>query len=103
MLAHLSALCGFIIPFGSILGPILVWQIKKHEIPAVIPHAKAVINFQISCLIYILVCIPLIFVLIGVPLMMIIGLGSLICVILGGIKANDGKPWNYPASIKFLK
>src|SRR3954470_12259895 len=35
MLAHLSGLAGFIIPFGSVIGPLVVWMIKKEEIPFV--------------------------------------------------------------------
>ena len=103
MLAHLSALSGYIVPFGSIIGPILVWQIKKHEMPAVVAHAKEVLNFQISCIIYLIVCIPLIAVLIGIPLMVVIGIGALVCVIIASMKANDGITWKYPLTIRFLK
>lgn len=45
MLCHLSALAGYIIPFGNILGPLLVWQIKKNEFPSVDEHGKAALNF----------------------------------------------------------
>lgn len=103
MLAHLSALSGFIIPFGSIIGPVLIWQIKKHEMPAVVEHAKEVLNFQISCIIYLLVAALLIFVVIGFPLMFAIAVFNLVCVIIAALKANDGKPWRYPGTIRFLK
>ena len=102
MLAHLSALGGFLIPFGNILGPIIVWQVKKHEMPAVVEHAKAVLNFQLSSLLYLIVSALLILVVIGIPLMVIIGLGNLICVIIGALKANDAKPWSYPLTIRFI-
>ena len=48
MLCHLGALAGFVFPFGNILGPLLVWQIKKNQIPSVDIHGKASVNFQIS-------------------------------------------------------
>src|SRR6516164_2706173 len=51
MLCHLSALAGFFIPFGNILGPLLVWQIKKNEIPSTDVHGKAALNFQITVVI----------------------------------------------------
>ena len=38
MLCHLSAVAGFVIPFGSILGPLVVWLIKKDEMPFVDLH-----------------------------------------------------------------
>ena len=103
MLAHLSALVGFVIPFGSLLGPFLVWQIKKSELPAVEAHAKQALNFQISCIIYLIVCIPLLFVIIGFPLMCAIGIGNLVCVIIAALKANEAKPWSYPLTLKLLK
>ena len=47
MLCHLSALAGFIgVPLGNILGPLLVWQIKKNEFPSVDVHGKAVAEFS---------------------------------------------------------
>ena len=103
MFAHLSAFAGLLIPFGSIIGPILVWQIKKHELPAVVAHAKAALNFQISCFIYLVVSALLIFVFIGLPLMAAVAIFSIVCVIIAALKANDGKSWRYPLSIPFLK
>ena len=48
MLCHLSAVAGFVIPFGSILGPLVVWLIKKDEMPIVDLHGKKSLNFQIE-------------------------------------------------------
>ncbi len=82
MLCHLSALAGFIIPFGNVLGPLLVWQIKKNEFPSVVEHGKAALNFQLTVLIVLLVgvvaAVLLSFVCVGFllfPLIAIIGLG----------------------------
>ena len=52
MWCHLSALSGLIIPMGNILGPLLIWQMKKAEFPALDWHGKAALNFQLSVLIY---------------------------------------------------
>lgn len=104
MLVHLSAFLGYVIPaVGWIVGPLLVWQIKKHELPAIEPHAKEVINFQISCLIYFLLAAMLTVIVIGLPLMFAIGLFNLVCVIIAALKANDGILWKYPLAIRFLK
>src|SRR4051794_6942117 len=40
MIAHLSALAGYVIPFGNVVGPLIVWQIKKTEIPFAADQAK---------------------------------------------------------------
>ncbi len=103
MLAHLSALAGFIIPFGTFLGPFIVWQIKKNEFPSVEAHAKAALNFQLSCLIYCLVAAVLILVVIGIFLLFAIGIFSLVCVIIATIKANNGEPWKYPLTLNLIK
>jgi hypothetical protein len=51
MLCHLSILSGYIIPFGNFLGPFLIWQVMKNEVPSVETHAKAVLNFEFTVLI----------------------------------------------------
>src|SRR6266516_1586873 len=56
MLCHLSALCGFLgVPFGNVIGPLLVWQLKKNDVPSVEAHGKAALNFQLTVLIAVLV------------------------------------------------
>lgn len=103
MLAHLSALSGFIIPFGSLIGPFVVWQIKKNDIPQVETHAKDALNFQITVAIAMIVCFILMFVAIGIFLMPIVGIGALVCTIIAAVKANNGERWKYPVSFTFLK
>ena len=108
MLCHLSALAGFIIPFGNILGPLLVWQIKKNEIPSVEAHGKAALNFQITVTIVIIIGLVAATILsfIGFllyPLVMLIALAGLVLAIIAGIKANDGKDYKYPFSFNLIK
>jgi uncharacterized Tic20 family protein len=53
---HLAALTPLLgIPLGLILGPLVVWLIKKDESPFVNRHGKAALNFQISIIFYVLV------------------------------------------------
>lgn len=111
MLCHLSALAGFIgVPLGNVLGPLLVWQIKKNEIPTVDAHGKAALNFQLTVLIGLFgsiiagvilsfICIGYVFFLVAI----LIGLAALIFPIIAGIKANNGEDYKYPYSIEFVK
>ena len=55
MLCHLSALAGLFIPFGYIIGPLIVWQIKKSELPEIDPHGKESLNFQLTMLVVTLI------------------------------------------------
>ncbi|ATC65302.1 orotate phosphoribosyltransferase [Nibricoccus aquaticus] len=103
MLAHLSALAGLLVPLGSFLGPFIIWQIKKNEFPSVEAHAKASLNFQLSCLIYAVISAIFIIVGIGILFLMAVGIFSLVCVIIATIKANNGEPWKYPLSLTLIK
>ena len=103
MFLHLSQLINLIIPLGGVIAPIVLWQMKKDEIPALDAHGKMVVNWLISSLIYCAISFVLTFVLIGILGFIAIGLMSIIFPIVGGIKANNGELWEYPLTIKFLK
>src|SRR5579871_3712234 len=107
MLCHLSALAGLLgIPFANVLGPLIIWQIKKNEIPSVETHGKAAVNFQLTVLIAALIAVAAGFVLtffcIGIVLYFValaIGLCGLIFAIIAGVKANEGQEYKYPYSL----
>ena len=103
MLLHFSLLAGFLVPFAGLIAPIVIWQIKKDELPAIDAHGKVVVNWMISAFIYAIACSILAIVIIGFPLAIILGLLSIVFPIIGGIKANEGKLWRYPLSIRVLK
>ena len=69
LFAHLSALIGYIIPFGSIIGPLVIWQIKKNEMPFVDDQGKEALNFQITVAIIAIICLVLVLILIGILLL----------------------------------
>ncbi len=103
MFTHLAALAVFFLPaFGNIIGPLIIYLIKKDEYEFVNDQGKEVLNFQITWSIIFFVSIILIF--IGIGLFMLIGFGIawLILVIVATIKANEGVYYRYPMTIKFL-
>ena len=103
MFLHLSQLAGFLIPLAGLVIPIVIWQIKKSELPGIDAHGKIVVNWIISEIIYLLVCLLLTFVLIGVPLLIAVGALGILFPIIGAIKANNGQVWRYPFSINVLR
>jgi hypothetical protein len=103
MLCHLTALAGFIIPFGNIIGPLVVWMIKKDEFPLVADQGKESLNFQISMTIYYMIAAILIIVLIGIVLLIGLAIFSLIMIIIAMVKANEGVAYRYPMTIRFVK
>ena len=103
MICHLMGLSGYVIPFGNIIGPLIIWAIKKDEYPFVDDQGKEAMNFQLTLTIVFLACFPLLFILICVPLMLALGIYALVAIVIAAIKANDGIRYRYPYSIKFLK
>jgi hypothetical protein len=104
MFCHLAALAGFTgIPFATVLGPLIVWLIKKDEFAFVEDQGKESLNFQISIAIYTLICLPLFCIGIGPFLMIAVLLFDLIMVIIASIESNKGKAYRYPLCIRLVK
>jgi uncharacterized Tic20 family protein len=103
MFLHLSLLAVFIIPLAGLVAPVLIWQLKKSQLPDIDVHGKIVMNWLISSLIYGVIGFLLKFVLIGFPLLLALGVVAVVFPIIGGVKANNGEVWRYPLSMRFLK
>lgn len=104
MLCHLLGFAGVIgIPFGNILGPLIMWLVKKNESSFVDQCGKESLNFQISLTIYAVVCALLTIILIGFAGLFAILIIDIICIIKASIKANNGKTYTYPLTIRFIK
>lgn len=103
MACHLSALiCWVGVPFGHIVGPLLIWLIKKEEIPFVDEQGKESLNFEISMSIYFLISLILSFVLIGLPLLLVIPIVQIVLVIIASVKISNGETYRYPFTIRFI-
>lgn len=103
MLCHLTALSGYIgVPFGNIVGPLVVWLIKKDEMPLVDDQGKESLNFQISVLIYAVVSGLAILILIGIVLLPAVLIFSIVMTIIAAVKANSGEVYRYPLTIRFF-
>jgi uncharacterized protein len=101
---HFLSFAGLIgIPFGNILGPLVLWAIKKDEMPSVNEHGKESINFQISMTIYTIVAGLSILIAIGIVLLPAIIVLNIVLVIIAGVKAANGEFYRYPLTIRFIK
>lgn len=103
MYCHLAAFSGFIIPLGFILGPLIVWLMKREEFSAVERHGKAALNFQISMTIYFIVSVLLAFIMIGYVFLVALVIMEIVFVVLASIKAQEGGFYQYPLTINFVK
>jgi len=103
MICHLVAFCGFIIPFGNIIGPLVVWAIKKDDHPFIDDQGKEAMNFQLTMTICTLVAFLLVFVVIGILLLAVLCVFVIVMIVIAAIKANDGIAYRYPLTIRFFK
>jgi uncharacterized Tic20 family protein len=97
LIMHVLSLVGL-----SLIGPLIVWLIKKGESAFINLQGRELLNFQLSILIYALICVPLCFILIGIPMLFAIGIASLILTIIGLVKATEGKIYRFPLTIRML-
>jgi uncharacterized Tic20 family protein len=103
MFCHLAAFAGFFFPFGGIIGPLICWLSKKDESTWVNENGKASLNFQMSILLYSVLCIPLLFILIGIPIMAMLWILKIVCITIASVKASKGEEFKYPLSIPFIQ
>ena len=115
MMAHLSALLGYMITFGwagsagGFLGPLIVWSMKKDTMPFVDAQGKESLNFSITICIAFAVLFAFgvmtlgIGFLIAIPAMLAVGLYALVFTIIASIKANEGVHYRYPIALRLIK
>jgi len=97
MVMHILCLVGF-----PIIGPLIIWLMKKDQSPYLDAQGRELLNFQISYFIYAMISAVLIAVLIGIVLLFAVGIASLVFTIIGLVKAADGKVYRFPLCIRML-
>jgi uncharacterized protein len=99
MLCHLSGiLTGFV-------GPLVFWLIKKDESPFMNDQGKEALNFQITLFIIhaALIVVSIVSCGITLPLSLVVWLGSIVLMVMAALKANEGVPYRYPATLRLVK
>jgi uncharacterized protein len=103
MVAHLSSLAGFIFPFGgNVLGPLVVWLVKKDTMPFVADQGKEALNFNITVAIAAIISCVLMLVLIGFLLLAVVVVLWLVLTILAAIESNKGEMYRYPFTLRLI-
>jgi len=104
VITHLSQLLTYITGIGGLIVPLIIWAFKKDEVFALDQQGKDIVNFQISIIIYSIICIPLIL-LFGLGILGLIGIGliALIFPILNAIRVSNGEEVKYPLTLQILK
>lgn len=107
MLCHLAGLLLLVgIPLANVLGPLVVWLIKKEQYPFVDDQGKESLNFQISVFIYVLIAgaltLTVVLAPITIPLLIALAIFDIVMTIIAAMKANDGIAYRYPLTIRLI-
>lgn len=102
ILAHATAFVGFVVPFGNIFGPLVVWLVKKDESRFVDANGKQALNFQITWTVLLAVTALTGLVGLGVVLVPVIALAWVILVVLATVRASENQVYDYPLTIDLI-
>ncbi len=97
LLAHLSF---FVL---TLIGPLIIWLIKKDDSPFVEDQAKEALNFQLSVMLVTLGLGLLFWLVIPMFLIPIVAIGSLVFTVLAAVQAGQGIAYRYPLNIRMIK
>jgi uncharacterized Tic20 family protein len=104
LIAHLSAFAGLIAPFaGNVIGPLVVWLVKREQSAFVEAEAKEALNFNITVFIGYAVCMLFMIVFIGFLMAAALFIYWLVMTILAAVKAGEGVPYRYPFALRLVK
>lgn len=102
MLCHLLALVGLVFPFGNVLGPLIMWLVKREQSAFVDFHGRQSLWFQvwaaIAATVLGVISIPLFYICIGVLTMLLamaVGVGAFIYAVVGAVQVSGGKDFEY--------
>jgi uncharacterized protein len=104
-ISHLSGFLGYvgIVPFASIIGPLVVWLLKKDESAFIDEHGKESLNFQITMSIAYAISLALWLVLIGIFLTGVLGIWITVLIVVATVKANNGEHFRYPLTLRLVR
>jgi|SRR5688572_15087668 len=114
MFAHLSAIAGAVLTsgiggWGTFLGPLIIWLLKKDTMPFVEDQAKEALNYNITVAIVFFALWVLVFItlgigfLIAIPAWVVIGVAWLVFTIIAAVKSNEGVAYRYPFTLRLVK
>lgn len=104
VITHLSQLLDLITGFGGLIVPLVLWATQKDKVWEMDEHGKSILNFQLSLLVYSIICIPLIFLFgLGILGLLMLCVIAIVFPIINAVKASSGEVPSYPLSINFIK
>ena len=103
VITQLAPILTYVTGFGGLIVPLVIWATQKDRVDSMDAHGKAILNFQLSLIIYSILSIPLILVFgLGILTLVLIGILAFVMPIVNAIKASNGELPSYPLSLNFV-
>jgi len=103
VITHLSQLLTYVTGFGGLIVPLVLWATQKEKVYDMDNQGKRIINFQLSVIVYFILCIPAIFLFgLGILGFIVVGIIAFVFPIINAIRASNGESPRYPLSLNFI-
>lgn len=89
--------------FAPIIGPLIIWLLKKDDSAFIDYHGREYFNFFISYTVYSVISGILVFLLVGIFLLWILGIMALVFTIIAAVKAYEGNEYRFPLVFRIIK
>ncbi|MBS0395102.1 MAG: DUF4870 domain-containing protein [Proteobacteria bacterium] len=103
MLCHLSAMLMYCTAVGGFIAPLIIWLLKRDEMPFVADQGRETLNFQITTLIALMISGLLMLVLIGFVLFFAVLACHFVLTIVATVKSSEGVPYRYPFCWRLIR
>ena len=103
VLCHLGALTGYILPFGHIIAPLLIWMNTRGKVPGVDRAGRESINFQLTVTLLALIGVMLSVVFVGLVLLFATVVFHVSMTLYASLRAQQGDEFRYPLNLRMIK
>ncbi len=101
--AHLSTFAGFIVPLGSVIGPLAIWLTRRDRDPFIDQAGREALNFGITIAIYGAVLLVAALMLVGIPLLVVGVVAWVVLASVAAVKASEGQAYRYPLTLRLVR
>ena len=99
VLAHLSGLGGYLIPFAGVIFPIVIWIVKS-ESPVISSIAKQALLLNLVAFLLtgvgFLLFITILLIPVAILLWCVLAVAAVLLPVVGAVKASEGTYYKYP-------
>lgn len=103
MLCHLSAMLMYATVIGGFVAPLIVWLLKRDEMPFVAVQGRETLNFQITTLLALCVSALLCWILIGFLMIGAVLIYHFVQTIIAAVRTSEGVDYRYPICWRVIR